>query len=282
MKFRNIPIISWELADPDNPEKNIGHSIKIPNRCMDEMLYHHNTNEPICIEIITMNDATNAKCHCIVSGNVEVSDEEIVVVPFWALSKLGVDQFSLVSIENVTNVRKAGYIKVRATSSEYVHWDGLKETLETEFSKINNVSVGVPINVFGLEFYVIELRDTTGIRILDASLFNTDVEIDFDTPSDIEEKERHDKHKLDDMEQEIRLNQAADDIDIEPNGPTHFQGKSYTLSDNAPMEEAATTTTSFKSADLPALCWKLQFHWYDGHQDKVKPDPTKLNRSSSI
>jgi hypothetical protein len=275
MKFINIPIISWELIDPDNSEKNIGHSIKIPNRCMDEMLYHHNSSEPLCIEIIMMSDATNAKRHCIVSGNVEVGDEDMVVVPFWALSKLGAETFSLVSIENVTNVRKAGYIKVRATTSDYAYWDGLKETLETEFSKINNVSVGVPINVFGLEFYVMELRDLDGIRILDASLFNTDVEIDFETPSDIEEKERSDKQKLQDMEQEIRLNQATEGIeteDIETTGNNPFQGKGYTLSDNhnTASDNVAISNNSTTS-NLPAVSWKLQFHWYDGDQSKVKP-----------
>jgi len=275
MKFINIPIISWELIDPDSPEKNIGHSIKIPNRCMDEMLYHHNSSEPLCIEIIMMSDAKNAKRHCIVSGNVEVGDEDMVVVPFWALSKLGAETFSLVSIENVTNVRKAGYIKVRATTSDYAYWDGLKETLETEFSKINNVSVGVPINVFGLEFYVIELRDTDGIRILDASLFNTDVEIDFETPSDIEEKERSDKQKLQDMEQEIRLNQATEGIEtegIETTGPNLFQGKGYKLSDkDNTASDNPDISDNGATSNLPALSWKLQFHWYDGDQSKVKP-----------
>ena len=266
MKFINIPIISWELIDPDNPEKNIGHSIRIPNRCMDEILYQHNSSEPLCVEIIMMSDATNAKRHCIVSGNVEVGNEEMVVVPFWALSKLGAETFSLVSIENVTNVRKAGYIKVRANNSDYVYWDGLKETLETEFSKINNISVGVPINVFGLEFYVMELRDLDGIRILDASLFNTDVKIDFETPSDIEEKERSDKQKLHDMEEEIRLNQATEDIEL--NVPNHFQGKGYTLSDKSDAFHKAV------ASDLPAVSWKLQFHWYDGDQSKVKPKPS--------
>ncbi len=300
MKFINIPIISWELIDPDNPEKNIGHSIKIPNRCMDEMLYRHNSSEPLCIEIIMMSDATNAKRRCIVSGNVEVGNDEMVVVPFWALSKLGAEAFSLVSIENVTNVRKAGYIKVRAVTSDYVYWDGLKETLETEFSKINNISVGVPINVFGLEFYVMELRDVKGIRILDASLFNTDVEIDFETPSDIEENERSDKQKLQDMEQEIRLNQATEGIKTEGtktegiktegiktegiktegtktenNGSNAFQGKGYTLSnkDTASNSDKDNFTTSDKDtpSNLPAVSWKLQFHWYDGDQSKVKP-----------
>ena len=280
MKFINIPIISWELIDPDNPEKNIGHSIKIPNRCMDEMLYQHNSSEPLCVEIIMMSDATNAKRHCIVSGNVEVSDDEMVVVPFWALSKLGAETFSLVSVENVTNVRKAGYIKVRATNSDYVYWDGLKETLETEFSKINNISVGVPINVFGLEFYVTELRDANGIRILDASLFNTDVEIDFETPSDIEEKERSDKQKLQDIEQEIRMNQATEGIETEgietegietTAGNNPFQGKGYTLSDKNTTSGNVATSNNSTSSNLPALSWKLQFHWYDGDQSKVKP-----------
>ena len=36
------------------------------------------------------------------------------------------------------------------------------------------------INIFGIEFYVVDLHDTEGIRMLDGCLFNTDLEIDFD------------------------------------------------------------------------------------------------------
>lgn len=244
MKFKNIPITSWDLYDPDCPEKNIGHSIKIPNRCMDEMLYTFKGDEPICIEIISMEDTPNAKAHCIISGNVEIGEDEIIIVPYWALSKLGIEPFSNVSIENVDNVRKAGYIKIRADHSDYVYWDGLKETLESEFSKINCISVGDPINIFGIEFYVIELQDTEGIRMLDGSLFNTDVKIDFDTPLDIVEQERREKEELARIEEAKRIQKEAEEAakkkqmeEEELRRNPHFRGKGYTIADKS---ESAT------------------------------------------
>ena len=244
MKFKNIPITSWDIYEPENPEKNIGHSIKIPNHCMDEMLYSITGYEPMCIEIMSIVDSPLAKANCIVSGNIEIGNDEIVVVPFWALSKLGIEQFSLVSIENVSNVRKAGYIKVRADVSDYAYWDGIKETLETEFSKINCISVGNPVNIFGIEFYVVELHDVEGIRMLDGSLFNTDIEIDFDTPLDIAEQEHSQILELARIEEEKRrqeeeMEAAKKQQEIEDREQEreeylrknpHFRGNGFTIS----------------------------------------------------
>jgi hypothetical protein len=191
----------------------------------------------MCIEIMSNVDSPLAKTNCIVSGNIEIGNDEIVVVPFWALSRLGIEQFSLVSIENVSNVRKVGYIKVRADISDYVYWDSIKETLETEFSKINCISVGNPVNIFGIEFYVVELHDVEGIRMLDGSLFNTDIQIDFDTPLDIAEQEHRQKLELVRIEEEKRRQEeereaAKKQQDREEyllKNP-HFRGNSYTIS----------------------------------------------------
>lgn len=243
MKFKNIPITSWDLYDPDNPEKNIGHSIKIPNRYMDEILYAITGSNPVCIEIISMTDNKEAKSNCFISGNIEIGDDEIIVVPFWALSKLGIEPFSLVSIENVNNVRKAGYIKVRADVSDYVYWDALKETLESEFSQIHYISVGDPINIFGIEFYIVDLHDTEGIRMLDGCLFNTDLEIDFDTPLDILEQERREKEELARIEQEkcrqqeeMEKNKKKMEEEEYLRKNPHFQGKGYTISEQPNTE----------------------------------------------
>jgi len=237
MKFKNIPVTSWDLYDPDNPEKNIGHSIKIPNKYMDKFLNECNHNEPICIEIISMKDSSIAKSNCIISGNVEVGEDEVVVIPFWSLCKLGIDPFELVSIENVKNVRKAGYIKIRADVSDYVYWDSLKEILETEFSQIRYISIGDPVHIFGIEFYIVELRDPEGIRMLDGSLYNIDLEIDFDTPVDILEQERREKEELIRLEEEkIRQLEETEKnrkkMEEEENlrKNQHFRGNGYTIS----------------------------------------------------
>lgn len=48
---------------------------------------------------------------------------------------------------------------------------------------------------------------------------------------------------------------------------------------------AATGSIAPPEAEPPAVCWKLQFHWYDGDQDKVAPIPgnvaSRTNSASS-
>jgi len=249
MKFKNIPVTSWDLYDPDNPEKNIGHSIKIPNKYMDRFLNECNDDEPICIEIISNNDSSTAKSHCIISGNIEVGEDEVVVIPFWSLCKLGINPFEHVSIENVKNVRKAGYIKIRADVSDYVYWDSLKEILETEFSKIRYISVGDPVHIFGIEFYIVELRDPEGIRMLDGSLYNIDLEIDFDTPVDILEQERREKEELIRLEEEkIRQleeteknRKKMEEEEYLRKNPS-FRGNAYTISGRTGNQPAREIT----------------------------------------
>ena len=58
MKFENIQVISWDIyGDIHSSEKNLSHSILIPNNIMDTFLYNHlEPNNPILfIEIKDMN-----------------------------------------------------------------------------------------------------------------------------------------------------------------------------------------------------------------------------------
>jgi hypothetical protein len=277
MKFNNIPVLSWELIDPDNPEKNIGHSIRMPNRCMDEILYHFNSEHPMCIEVKKMDAATNEE-GCVIFGNIEIGNDEIIVAPFWALAKLGVEPFSLVSIENVESVRKAGFIKVRPNHSSYVYWDGLKETLETEFSKLNYISVGDPINIFGVEFYVMELHDTEGIGMLDGCLFNTDIEIDFETPMDIIEEERLETIRIEEekrlqLEAEAAIRKKAEEDEQKRalQKKNHFVGKGYRI--NGDDANATSQQPRTISREERALMFQKLFE--KQHLEKLEQEKNK-------
>lgn len=207
--FNNIPITTWDLYDPERIEKNYGHTISIPNRVMNSILeYQPETEnpEPIYIEIKPMTEIPAAESYCIVFGNTEITENEVVVVPGWAFQKLGIDVFTEVSLENVTNIRKVGYMKVQANLSDYAWWDSLKETLEQEIEKINTISVGDIICINDVTFTVKNLEDTDRIPMLDGSLFRTDVKIDFDMPLDMIEKERKEEEMKRKIEEErIRI-----------------------------------------------------------------------------
>ena len=98
--------------------------------------------------------------------------------------------------------------------------------------------MGDPINIFGVEFCVMELHDTEGIGMLDGCLFNTDIEIDFETPMDIEEEERLEKIRIKEekrlqLEAEAAIRKKAEEDKqkreeaLQKNN--HFVGKGYRI-----------------------------------------------------
>jgi hypothetical protein len=162
------------------------------------------------------------------------------------MSKFGLEPFVDVNIENVNNLQKIDYIQVRANQSDYVYWSSLKEQLEDNLSKIRAISIGDMINVHGIEFYVCKLKNELDQEILDGSLFNTDVKIDFDIPSDILEEDR--LKKIKEEEERIRLDEERIRLDEErireeeKSKNKLFVGKGYSLSgDNLDLKQRILT-----------------------------------------
>ena len=48
----------------------------------------------------------------IVFSDIEVNDKNVCVLPFWAMSKLQLQQFDTISIENINYLEKIGFIKL--------------------------------------------------------------------------------------------------------------------------------------------------------------------------
>ena len=210
--FKNITVISWDMSEhPNADEKNLSHSVLVPNYILDRFLssMHNDNNEPVLyIEIKDMNGPKdNLIYKCLVFSDVGSTENDVCVLPYWAMAKLQLEQFGKVSIENINNIRKVGYIRLKANRSDYAYWDNIKEILEKELDKYRCISVGDLISIIDIEFYVIELRDIDNIRMADGSLYNTEPSIEFDTPTDIEERER--------VEIENAKKQAEHDKEIE-------------------------------------------------------------------
>ena len=190
MKFENIQVISWDIySDNHSSEKNISHSILIPNYIMESCLNNKtDTDNPILfIEIKDMNDNKITQVsNSLVFGNIEVTDADVCVLPFWAMSKLQLLEFGKVSIENANFIKKIGFIKLKANISNYVYWEDIKKILENELENYRCLSVEDVICIADVEFYVTELRDIDSIIISNGSLFNTEPSIEFDVPTDIE------------------------------------------------------------------------------------------------
>ena len=210
MKVKNISIISWDIYSPDDLEKNVGNTIAISDKIYYKMINELTEFNPLFVEITKTDESrydngyNQSNCRCLLFGNIISIEQDVIVVPYWAIAKFGLEPFQNVNIENVDNLQSIDYIQVRANNSDYVHWTSLKEILEETLIKCRAISLGDMINVHGIEFYVCKIKNENGSEILDGSLYNTDVKIDFDVPIDILEEERLQKIK---QEEEERLQQ---------------------------------------------------------------------------
>ena len=173
----NLPIISWELYNGDL-SKNESHIIALPNRCFDQII---SVDESSAFITVSINNAIQI-------GNCEVVHEEnIVVVPHWIISKLNVEQFDTVVICHIQplSIKQIGRIKIRATISDYAMWEDIKKILETELSQFRIINCGDVVSIYGIEFYIVELYEKTTLEpVISGSIYNTDVELDFDLPMD--------------------------------------------------------------------------------------------------
>ena len=174
----NLSIISWELYNGDL-SKNESHIIALPNRCMDQLI----STDIGTFITIGINNAIQI-------GNCEVIHEEnIVVVPHWVISKLNVEQFDTVVVCHIqsSTIKQIGRMKIRSTISDYAMWEDIKKILETELSQFRIINCGDVISIYGIEFYIVELLEKTTLEpVASGSIYNTDVELDFDLPMDDE------------------------------------------------------------------------------------------------
>ena len=204
MKVENIPVISWDIYSPDELDKNVGNTIAISDKIYYKMINELTEFNPLFVEITKTdeNGFNQSNCRCLLFGNIISIEQDVIVLPYWAMAKYGLEPFQNVSIENVDNLQSIDYIQVRGNNSDYIHWSSLKELLEETLIKCRAISLGDMINVHGIEFYVCQIKNQSGSEILDGSLYNTDVKIDFDVPVDILEEER--LQKIKDSEQKIK------------------------------------------------------------------------------
>ena len=219
MKVENISIISWDIYSPDEPEKNVGNTIAISDKIYYKMINELTEFNPLFVEITKTdengfnNGFNQSNCRCLLFGNIISIEQDVIVVPYWAIAKFGLEPFQNVNIENVDNLQNIDYIQVRANNSDYIHWSSLKELLEETLIKCRAISLGDMINVHGIEFYVCKIKNQSGSEILDGSLYNTDVKIDFDVPVDILEEERLQKIKDSEEEKLRQLKQEEELMD---------------------------------------------------------------------
>jgi hypothetical protein len=127
------------------------------------------------------------RVHCVnqVCGSIGILDgtilgEDYIVMPDEYFRRLQIESFTTVKIEKVVDMRKVNYIKIKGHDKKYTSWDGINEILEAHLNKFRAISSGQTTNVLGINFTIIEMKDVDGNTISHGSLYETDVNIEFD------------------------------------------------------------------------------------------------------
>jgi len=125
-------------------------------------------------------DGNNQVCGSIGILDDTVLGEDYIVMPDKYFRRLQIESFTTVKIEKVVDMRKVNYIKIKGHDKKYTSWDGINEILEAHLNKFRAISSGQTTNVLGINFTIIEMKDVDGNTISHGSLYETDVNIEFD------------------------------------------------------------------------------------------------------
>jgi hypothetical protein len=148
-----------------------------------KMIETYDDNPVIYIKVSTISGD-----NCVLFGAVDVLPDgifgdEYIVLPDNYIEKLNIEPFDSVYIEDIKDVSKINYIKIKGHNSKYTQWDGINEILESVLTKMRAISTGDIIDVLGINFTIIEMKDHDNNVIIHGSLYETDVNIEFDVPS---------------------------------------------------------------------------------------------------
>lgn len=127
----------------------------------------------------------NSDLQQIVCGSIGILDENVlgddyIVMPNEYFKKLQIESFTSVKMKKINDIKKINYIKIRGHDKKYTSWDGINEILEAHLNKFRAISSGQTTNVLGINFTIIEMKDDEGSIIIHGSLYETDVNIEFD------------------------------------------------------------------------------------------------------
>jgi hypothetical protein len=142
------------------------------------------TESPLIVKIF-MDDEDGAIYREVVCGSVGILDnnvlgDDFIVMPNEYFRKLQIETFTTVKIEKVRDIKKINYIKIKGHDERYTSWDGINEILEAHLNNFRAISSGQTTNVLGINFTIVEMKDCDGNIITYGSLYETDVNIEFD------------------------------------------------------------------------------------------------------
>ena len=193
--YKNIKTICIEFCTDEKKYTSLdSHYIQIPQKIYHEYLNIKDKDKPLYIGIRNSNIIDK----CLYFGRVEPSiktfnsSEDMCLMPGWVMDKINIDRFDgivdIVLIKD-TYIKKLGYIKIKGNKSSYAKWDDIKERLEDKLSQYNCINLGDILYIDDVIFTILELKDLNGNIINYGCTFDTTVNLDFEIPDDLKEKE---------------------------------------------------------------------------------------------
>jgi hypothetical protein len=147
-----------------------------------EKFIEEETDSPLSVMVSVAIDSEKQEIVC---GSISILNdivlcEDYIVMPDEYFRKLQIESFTTVKIERIVDIKKINYIKIKGHDKKYTSWDGINEILEAHLNKFRAISSGQTTNVLGIRFTIIEMKDIDGNAIFHGSLYETDVNIEFD------------------------------------------------------------------------------------------------------
>ncbi|XP_019083447.1 PREDICTED: ubiquitin fusion degradation protein 1 homolog [Camelina sativa] len=168
----------------DKPQIESGDKIIMPPSALDRLASLH-IDYPMLFEL--RNAGIERVSHC---GVLEfIAEEGMIYMPYWMMQNLLLQEGDIVRVRNVT-LPKGTYVKLQPHTQDFLEISNPKAILETALRNYSCLTTGdsimVPYNNKKYFIDIVETKPANGISIIE-----TDCEVDFATPLDYKEPERH-------------------------------------------------------------------------------------------
>jgi len=149
-----------------------GDKIVLPANQLYEFLSEISSNEPLTFRITT---ETGRQYNC---GVIEfTATDSTVYIPLWILNELGLEEGSIISIENV-QLPKATKIVLQTKDDNLFQFMDLKTTLEMIFKTFTCLTKDTTVNInhqsVDIQLFIKDVLPEANVL-----LFNTDCEVEF-------------------------------------------------------------------------------------------------------
>lgn len=125
------------------------------------------------------------------SVNTPNSTHDDILLPEWAIKKLGLDGLSdVVDLVYIVQPKTISYLKIRGNNSSYVKHPNIKLVLEEKLSNCNCLNLGETFTIEDVIFTITEIKDKDNKILEYGAIFDSEVNLDFDLPDDLVELEK--------------------------------------------------------------------------------------------